>query len=79
MQSFVECVHTDTQPVESWDEIKNPWKLRELDSGHGEEVPKPRRRGNLYNEKVIATLTMEHFHYEVYFLTTAVYVLIYIL
>ena len=73
MQSFVECVQTDTQPVESWDEIKNPRKLGELDSGHGEEIPKPRSRGNLYNERVIATLTMENFHYEVYFLTTVAY------
>ena len=86
MQYFVECrqpvevnmlqfvsIFLKTQPVKAGDEIKNMRKLGELDSGHREEIPKPRRRGNLYNERVIATLTMEHFHYEVYFLTTAAY------
>ena len=44
---------TPTQPVEARDEIKNMRKLGELDSGHGEEIPKPGRRGNLYNVRVI--------------------------
>ena len=48
-----DTVYTQTQPVESWDEIENPWKLGEFDSGHREEIPKPGRRGNLYNVRVI--------------------------
>ena len=44
---------TNTEPVESGDEIKNPGKLGELDSGHWEEIPKPRSRGNLLNVMVI--------------------------
>ena len=66
MQSFVECgqpvevnmlqfvsIFHKTQPVEAGDEIKNMRKLGELDSGHGEEIPKPGRRGNLFNVRVI--------------------------
>ena len=52
MLQFVSIFHK-TQPVEAGDEIKNMRKLGELDSGHREEIPKPGRRGNLCNVRII--------------------------